>query len=294
MGYAQSDTLVTVLPLSLGNQWTYRYYTWVWGMDDVIVSDSGLAVYTVIAVIPSPDSFRWIFQERRNIQHRIDHIFPNMTPDTSWPVVDSSTFEVIELQTDRHRLFRDQPDDSVWQSAFPWSIELTDTVSIYRYSFVDSTGIMSFHCHPGPPTPYYSRVYDFSFQRGIGQTRVRAETSPYITGIGFHSDHLLLSSIISAVPDEHELQFPRTFALGQNYPNPFNPITTIPFQLRTSAWVRLHVYNDLGELVAVLLDEQKSPGEYEVTWSPLSASGVYYYQLVVGLDSQVKKALFLK
>ena len=40
---------------------------------------------------------------------------------------------------------------------------------------------------------------------------------------------------------------PTRFALGQNYPNPFNPGTVIPYQLATDGYVRLEVFNLLGQ-----------------------------------------------
>ena len=54
----------------------------------------------------------------------------------------------------------------------------------------------------------------------------------------------------------------RSFTLLPNYPNPFNESTTIPFTLDQKLPVKVVVYNQLGQVVATLLD-QLLPAELE-------------------------------
>ena len=81
---------------------------------------------------------------------------------------------------------------------------------------------------------------------------------------------------------------PTDFALGQNYPNPFNPSTIIPYQLPTSAHVRLDVFNLLGQRLATLVDAERSVGMHTAQWDATDAAGravgagVYIYRLSVG------------
>lgn len=78
----------------------------------------------------------------------------------------------------------------------------------------------------------------------------------------------------------------RRLALHPNAPNPFNPTTTIRYEVPISGPVELAVYDVVGRLVKVLIDEpQLAPGQYEIVWRgddrqgrPV-ASGVYLYQL---------------
>jgi hypothetical protein len=82
--------------------------------------------------------------------------------------------------------------------------------------------------------------------------------------------------------DEEEV-LPNEFVLHQNYPNPFNPSTKISWQSPVGSWQTIKIYDVLGNEVAVLVNEEKSSGSYEINFdaSKLS-SGVYYYQLRAG------------
>ncbi|MBI2417114.1 MAG: T9SS type A sorting domain-containing protein, partial [Ignavibacteriales bacterium] len=88
---------------------------------------------------------------------------------------------------------------------------------------------------------------------------------------------------------------PDNFALKQNYPNPFNASSIISYSLQNTSEVKLTVYNTLGQEVIKLVDENKSPGSYEVRFNGASlASGVYYYRLQVGAYSVTKAMVLLK
>jgi len=85
------------------------------------------------------------------------------------------------------------------------------------------------------------------------------------------------------------------FKLYQNYPNPFNPTTTIEYELQEYGFVNLRVYDLLGNEIAVLVNEEKYPGRYSIKFfgSNLS-SGVYFYKLIIGGNTQVRKMILLR
>jgi hypothetical protein len=88
---------------------------------------------------------------------------------------------------------------------------------------------------------------------------------------------------------------PQTYELSQNYPNPFNPTTEIRFQVPVVSNVKLVVYNLLGQEVAVLVNERKEAGSYQVAFNGANlASGVYLYQLKAGSFVQTLKMLLVK
>ena len=88
---------------------------------------------------------------------------------------------------------------------------------------------------------------------------------------------------------------PKTFALYQNYPNPFNPTTTLRYSLAGDSYVRLKVYNTLGQEVASLVNQEERAGEYSVPFDASRlASGVYFYKLVAGSFIDTKRMVILK
>jgi len=92
-------------------------------------------------------------------------------------------------------------------------------------------------------------------------------------------------------------EIPAEYVLLQNYPNPFNPNTTIEFRVggQRPSHVRLAVTDMLGQEVAVLVDEEKVPGNYHVTFDAINlSSGVYLYRLEAGAFVQAKKLVIVR
>ncbi|MFH1195741.1 MAG: T9SS type A sorting domain-containing protein [bacterium] len=91
---------------------------------------------------------------------------------------------------------------------------------------------------------------------------------------------------------------PNEFALYQNYPNPFNPTTTIKYSIpavETPYMASLRVYDVLGNEVAVLVNETKEPGVYEVEFNASGlSSGIYFYKIVHGNYSDIRKMILLR
>jgi photosystem II stability/assembly factor-like uncharacterized protein len=95
---------------------------------------------------------------------------------------------------------------------------------------------------------------------------------------------------VTFVEEQQIDEMPKEFLLSQNYPNPFNPSTRIQYQVSPAnnsqggagsiSHVSLVVYDILGNEIETLVNEEKSPGTYEVTWNAAGLpSGVYFYQL---------------
>ena len=102
-------------------------------------------------------------------------------------------------------------------------------------------------------------------------------------------------STITSVEDNSFVNVVSNFMLYQNYPNPFNNRTKIKFQIAKTCNVNLRVYDVLGREVGILVNEEKMPGLYEVEFDGSGfSSGIYFYKLVAGDYSQIRKFVLLK
>ena len=93
--------------------------------------------------------------------------------------------------------------------------------------------------------------------------------------------------------------------LLQNYPNPFNPETWIPYELSQDSEVKVWIYDVGGQLVRwmeVGFQQARiySSREKAIYWDGKSqdgervASGVYFYSLELGVESQTRRMVILK
>jgi len=114
-------------------------------------------------------------------------------------------------------------------------------------------------------------------------------------GLGSGYNFTLIRKLIVTGVASQSGSGPATYSLSQNYPNPFNPTTVISYQLPTAAIVRLVVYDLIGREVAVLVDEMKNAGTYEVRFDGSNlASGVYFYRIQAGDFTKARRLLLLK
>jgi hypothetical protein len=121
-----------------------------------------------------------------------------------------------------------------------------------------------------------------------------------VDGTGWESvrsDFAAISINASGGSNRYSLNnlLPSKYTLFQNYPNPFNPATVIKFEIHKSGFVKLAVYNLLGEEVALLVNEQKSPGSYTAVFNGYRLpSGVYFYRIEASTFTDSKKMVLVK
>ncbi len=106
---------------------------------------------------------------------------------------------------------------------------------------------------------------------------------------------------------------PQSSQLFQNYPNPFNPATAISYSVPTSSgrdlvstggrdgqlsalsFTTLKVYDVLGREIALLVNEERAPGKYTVSFDGSQlASGIYFYRISAGAYVETRKMALVK
>jgi|GEM_PF-694597 len=98
------------------------------------------------------------------------------------------------------------------------------------------------------------------------------------------------------VAPEKPKELPVKFNLEPNFPNPFNPSTNIKFSLLQGQTVNLTVYNEQGQIVKKLVDQQVMPvGEHEIPFDGSHlASGVYFCELKTEAYVKTIKMMLIK
>jgi D-alanyl-D-alanine carboxypeptidase len=154
-----------------------------------------------------------------------------------------------------------------------------------------------------PTSSARCRLARINKMTGVG-TEIGTVALSGMVGIAFSP-----TSVETAVETQPQAGVVSGFALDQNYPNPFNPSTTIRYSVSGTgtektgtekgapggSWVRLVVYDILGREVAVLVNESKTPGYYQVKWDATNASsGVYLYRLIEGDIVESRQMLLLR
>jgi hypothetical protein len=92
-----------------------------------------------------------------------------------------------------------------------------------------------------------------------------------------------------------QVRSPTSFELLQNYPNPFNLSTVIGYNLSRPASVQIDIYDVQGRKLRSLTPGNQTPGHYKVTWEAEEvASGIYFYKIQAGDNTQTKKMLLLR
>jgi photosystem II stability/assembly factor-like uncharacterized protein len=142
-------------------------------------------------------------------------------------------------------------------------------------------------------------VDDIPFNRALLRSKSQGEDI-WVLG----SDGAILRRSLNStnIREEDVTRLPSTIKLAQNHPNPFNPSTAIKYTVGGVGGqgsgignVKLIVYDLLGREVAVLVNERKSPGSYEVSFDGSGLpSGVYICRLIAGSYVQSRKMMLLR
>lgn len=121
-----------------------------------------------------------------------------------------------------------------------------------------------------------------------------------LTDVAINQYHKIIEPGGTAVDTKQDKAVPLSYRLEQNYPNPFNPTTEIAYHLPKLTSVTLKIYNNLGQLVKVLVDKRQTSGSYAIQWDARDEfgrtvpSGLYFYQLQAESFIETCKMLLIR
>ena len=104
----------------------------------------------------------------------------------------------------------------------------------------------------------------------------------------------------TTINDLQNNSLPVQFSLLQNFPNPFNPETQISYNLPKSCHVKLEIFNQVGQQIIILIDQNQSKGFHKIKWNGLCqnstavVSGIYFYKITAGDFTSLRKMVLLR
>jgi hypothetical protein len=87
----------------------------------------------------------------------------------------------------------------------------------------------------------------------------------------------------------------KEYKLYQNYPNPFNPATIISFDVPSTSFVALTIYDAAGRFIETVINKPFTTGHYVTEWNASKySSGIYFYRLEAGSYTETRKMVLVK
>lgn len=128
----------------------------------------------------------------------------------------------------------------------------------------------------------------------VGQSAIGSvQSHEFQKNIGYWHQTGLSGGPPTSIEDLEEI--PNEFVLEQNYPNPFNPSTQIRFSIPEHSHVNLSVYNLLGQHITTLVNENRNPGWYDVTFDASGlSSGMFIYRIEARNHVETRHMMFVK
>lgn len=178
---------------------------------------------------------------------------------------------------------------------FEW--DSNGAISTYRIQISTNSNFSSFVLNTGGIVNHYfqmpSNILQLStlYYWRVNGTNILG-TGPWSSVWNFRVIDTGLEKISSEIPGK--------FRLHNNYPNPFNPLTHIKFELHKNCFVKLIVYDILGNKITTLVNQKLNAGVYKADWSAPSeegsnlASGIYFYRMETDNFIDTKRMVLLK
>ncbi|MGE5862764.1 MAG: T9SS type A sorting domain-containing protein [Nitrososphaerales archaeon] len=254
---------------------------WV-GITERLIIDSGSVEYIILdSLVINDSTVQWSIEERKNILH-VDSVYGYGNDTTYW-ILDTTIIPLIETTTLFHQI---NIISLIWHFPLIYSSEI---LSMNRFS--NSSNIRLEKYWASSDTSGFDTLF-FNTDLGLYYRSTSIHSGPGHTHITNDKKINLKNKPVLSIPLITD--YPKNIYLEQNYPNPFNPTTTIKYSITHQSTVKIVIYDILGRIINILLDEEKSPGDYEIKFNARDlATGIYFYQLRVDKFIKTKKMLLI-
>jgi len=142
----------------------------------------------------------------------------------------------------------------------------------------------------------------------LGIYRLEGDQWTYVVGVFEPSSNQLLSNVYCLGTYQVQLgphgtpanDLPSVYALHPIFPNPVLGKAVICYDLPCQSYVRLKIYNLLGQNIATLREGEEEAGYKKVIWEgkessgKLVAQGIYFYELEAGGFRKVRKMVLFR
>jgi len=167
-----------------------------------------------------------------------------------------------------------------------------DSELIFQYDTVDNPSASSNYSTVGIENHLQNGGLTYTYANAYPPTATPLQAGLAVKFTTDPPDHF--------VANEDNLMPDVPFQLHQNIPNPFHPATTIAYQMKINAPVKLEIFNPKGQLVKTLFNGYSQKGSHQLTWNGLDnsgkpvVSGIYLYKLTSRDHSETRKMMLMK
>jgi hypothetical protein len=163
---------------------------------------------------------------------------------------------------------------------------IEDTLNTFQYELL---------YWPLGPFPYFTQIYfDSAYTAWDRYFKIIVVVRSLGTVVDSASQ-VFKAQIGLNIEDGNINNIPGQITLYPNYPNPFNNSTTVRYYIHQRSKIKLSVYNSLGQLIEVLLNEDQLIGTHTLKWDTEDiTSGIYYIQIENSRQRTVGRGVLLK
>ncbi|MCK4966395.1 T9SS type A sorting domain-containing protein, partial [bacterium] len=201
---------------------------------------------------------------------------------SSWAIVDSSDSDLVPVDLSVFTVKIDEYEGIILE----WStISESNNYGFYIEKSTDNIIFAEIGFVSGAGTSFKENAYSYvdMDNNEAGDYYYRLRQTDY-------SGDYTYSGIIKIT-----IKPPGDYELFPAYPNPFNPTATIEYSLKEVGFVKLAVYNTLGQEVAGLVNDNMAAGKHKVLFNAGNlAAGMYIYKITVNGFTSAGKIVLMK